>query len=70
MLQIELPHLFGPDSCQPNQTIVNAQDQTPVCQNQRRARISSSSSPFRRTVSSSALHSHKASESGDIECVS
>lgn len=69
MLQIEVPHLFSTDNRQQNQTIVNGQDQTPICQQQQRARISSSSSPFRRTVSSSALHSHRESESGDIECI-
>jgi len=69
MLQLEVPHLFCPDNRQQNQTIVNGQDQTPVCQQQKqRGRISSS--PFRRTVSSSALQSHRESESGDIEmCV-
>jgi hypothetical protein len=70
MLQLEVPHLFSSDNRQQSLTIVNGQDQAPACQQQqKRGRISSS--PFRRTVSSSALQSHReSSESGDIECVS
>ncbi len=68
MLQLEVPHLFCSDDRQRSQTVVNGHDQTPVCQPQQRGRISSS--PFRRTVSSSALQSHRESESGDTECVS
>jgi len=70
MLQLEVPHLFSSDTRQPSQTIVSVQDQTPVCQQQQQRGRVPSSSPFRRTVSSSALQSHRESESGDIECVS
>jgi len=66
MLQLEVPNLFSSDHRQQNLTIANGQDQTPVCQ-QQRGRTASSSSPFRRTVSSSALQSHREPESGDIE---
>jgi hypothetical protein len=66
MLQVEVPHLICSDNRPQSQTIVNGQDQALVCH--QRARISSSS-PFRRTVSSSALQSHRESESGDVECV-
>ncbi|CAF0800863.1 unnamed protein product [Adineta steineri] len=69
MLQLEIPHLLSPDNRQQNQTIVDGQDQTPVCQQQQRGRLSSSS-PFRRTMSSSALQSFRESDSGDMECAS
>ncbi|UJR37195.1 hypothetical protein I4U23_029903 [Adineta vaga] len=69
MLQLEIPHLLSPDNRQQNQTLINGQDQTPVCQQQQqRGRISSS--PFRRTVSSSALQSHLESEACDMDCAS
>ncbi len=68
MLRLEVPHLFCPASRQQSQTVVNGQDQTPICPQQQRGRISSSS-PFRRTVSSSALQSHRESDPGEIECV-
>ena len=66
LLQCEVPNLFSTIFRQQSQTVVNGQDQVPVCTP--RARVPSSS-PFRRTVSSSAIHSHKESESGDGECV-
>jgi hypothetical protein len=66
MLQVEVPHLICSNDRQQSQTIVNGEDQASVCH--QRARIPSSS-PFRRTVSSSALESLRESESGDIECV-
>ncbi len=67
ILQAEVPNLVCHENRLQNQIIVNGQEQTPVCQ-QQRSKISSS--PFRRTVSSSALRSPRESESGDIESVS
>ncbi len=73
MLQLEVPQLYCSDTRQQSQTIVCGQDPTSSCpqqqqQQQQRGRVPSSS-PFRRTVSSSALQSHRESESGDIECI-
>ncbi len=65
MLQVEVPHLLCSDTRQQSQTMVNVQDQAPAARCAR-TRIASSS-PFRRTVSSSALQSHRESDSGDIE---
>ncbi|CAF3917079.1 unnamed protein product, partial [Rotaria sp. Silwood2] len=66
MLQLEVPHLLCCDNRQQNQTIVNGQDQTLVCSQQSQCGRTSSSS-FRRTVSSSALQSHRESDSGEAE---
>jgi hypothetical protein len=62
ILQAEVPNLVCPEN--------RLQEQTPVCQQQKQQRSQISSSPFRRTVSSSALRSSRESESGDIESVS
>lgn len=66
LLQCEVPNFFSSISRQQSQTVVNGQDQVPACHHRTRV---PSSSPFRRTVSSSAIQSHKESESGDGECV-
>ena len=66
LLQCEVPNFFSSISRQQSQTMVNGQEQAPVCH--QRARVPSSS-PFRRTFSSSAIQSHKTSECGDSECV-
>jgi len=63
ILQAEVPNLVCPEN--------RLQEQIPVCQQQQKQqRNQISSSPFRRTVSSSALRSPTESESGDIESVS
>ncbi|CAF0993205.1 unnamed protein product [Adineta ricciae] len=67
ILHVEAPDLFPVDNRQKSQTIVSEKDETPMCHSPR-GRISSS--PFRRTLSSSALDSRKESESGDVECTS
>jgi len=65
-LQVEVPNMFIPNGRQPLLTIANSQDLI-SSRNRQRDRISSSS-PLRRTVSSSAFHPHRDSDSENLDC--